>query len=52
MVVGVWDLGMLSNKWYGAGVDVWQVEGVWLVEMVEMRETVWWTKAGGWCGVA
>ena len=53
MVVGVWDLGMLSNKWYDAGVDVLQVEGVWLLEMVALRETVqWWTKAGGWCGVA
>ena len=52
MVVGVWDLGMLSNKWYGAGVDVWQVGGLWLMEMVALRETVVVDQAVGWCGVA
>ena len=29
-----------------------RLEGCAGVEMVEMRETVWWTKTGGWCGVA
>ena len=48
VVVGVWDLGMLGNKWYGAGVDVWQVEGLWLVEMVEMREVVVVVVQGRW----